>query len=155
MVALVKHIPADEASKLVIEAIESGRALDKMREWIAAQGGDARCVDDTSYLPSATVIYPVICDRDGYITETDAQLIGASAMILGAGRESKEDKIDPAAGIVIKKKPGDKVKKGEVLCHLHCSDVSKIKDAEATFRSAVKYGTEAPAKQELIYKIIR
>ena len=155
MVALFKNIPSDEAKKLVVGAIDGGAALAKMKEWFAAQGGDARCVDDETYLPSATVIYPVLSQTDGYITKTDAQLIGASAMILGAGRESKEDVIDPSAGIVLCKKPGDKVRKGEVLCHLHTCDVSKIKEAEAVFLSAVKFGDTKPEKQPLIYKIIK
>ena len=155
MVTLFKKIPVDDAKKLVVEAINSGAALNKMREWLGAQGGDVRCIDDTSYLPSAPLMYPVLSDKDGYLTETNAELIGTSAMILGAGRASKEDKIDPAAGIVLCKKPGDKVKKGEALCYLHTSDVSKIKDAEDVFRSAVKFGDEKPEKRPLIYKIIR
>ena len=155
MVALFKNISSDEAKKLVVGAIDGGAALSKMKEWIAAQGGDERCVDDDTNLPSATVIYPVLSQTDGNITETDAQLIGASAMILGAGRESKEDVIDPSAGIVLSKKPGDKVKKGDVLCHLHTSDVSKLKEAEKVFLSAVKFGGTKPEKQPLIYKIIK
>lgn len=155
MVALFKKIPPDEAKKLVIGAIDSGAALSKMREWIKAQGGDERCVDDESYLPSAAVIYPVLSPTDGYITGTDAQLIGASAMILGAGRESKDDVIDPSAGIVLVKKPGDRVKSGDVLCRLHTSDVSKLKEAEKVFLSAVKFGEKEPPKEPLIHKIIR
>ena len=78
-----------------------------------------------------------------------------AAMILGAGRASKEDTIDPSAGIVLKKKPGEYVKKGDVLCHLHTSDVSKIPAAEKAFRSALSFGDKAPAAQPLIYKIIK
>ena len=155
MISQVKHIGSDEAETLVREAIADGRAFAKMKEWIAAQGADPLCLTDTELLPSAPLIYPVLSDKDGYITKTDAQLIGAAAMILGAGRASKEDKIDFSAGIVLTKKPGDKVKKGDVLCRLHTSDVSKIPSAEQTFRSALSYGDTPPEKQPLIYKIIK
>lgn len=155
MVAQVKGIDAKEAEKLVRGIISDGTAFEKMKEWVKAQGADPQCLCDTELLPSAPLIYPVLSEFDGYITKTDAQLIGTAAMILGAGRASKEDKIDFSAGIVLKKKPGDKVKKGDVLCHLHTSDVSKIKAAEQTFRSALSFGDSAPEKQALIYKIIR
>ena len=155
MTAQVKGIGAKEAEALVRGGIKDGSALEKMKEWVAAQGADPLCITDTELLPSAPVAYPVLSDKDGYITKTDAHLIGNAAMILGAGRASKEDSIDPSAGIVLKKKPGDYVKKGDVLCHLHTSDVSKIPDAEKTFRSALSFGDTAPEKQELVYKIIR
>ena len=155
MISQVKGIDEKDAEALVKGVIADGTAFEKMKEWVSAQGADPLCLTDTELLPSAPVIYPVLSDKDGYITKTDAHLIGTSAMILGAGRESKEDKIDPAAGIVMVKKPGDCVKKGDVLCRLHTSDVSKIPAAEQTFRSALCFGTKPPEKQELIYKIIK
>lgn len=155
MVSHVKKIAPDEARRLVAEAIDGGAAFEKMKEWVGAQGGDVRSITDTEYLPSASLIYPVLSDKDGYLTGTDAELIGDAAMILGAGRASKEDSIDMSAGIVMRKKPGDKVKKGDVLCHLHTCDVKRIKQAEEVFRSALRFGAEPPEKQGLIYKIIR
>lgn len=155
MISQVKSIDAKEAESLVLKAIESGAAFEKMKEWVSAQGADPQFIEDTELLHPAPLIYPVISDKDGYITKTDAHLIGTAAMILGAGRVSKEDKIDFCAGIVIEKKPGDKVKKGDVLCRLHCSDASKLPAAEQTFRSALCFGTEPPEKQELIYKVIK
>ena len=155
MIAQVRGIDSKDAEALVTDAIEDGAAFEKMKEWISAQGADPKCLCDTELLPSAPVIYPVLSDTDGYITKTDAHLIGTAAMILGAGRASKEDKIDFSAGIVMEKKPGDCVKKGDVLCRLHTSDVSKIPAAEQTFRSALCFGAEPPEKQELIYRIIK
>ena len=155
MVSQVRKIPADEARVLVKKAISDGSAFEKMKEWIAAQGGDAESLSDTELLPSAPLIYPVIADRSGYMTGTDAQLIGHAAMLLGAGRVSKEDTIDPAAGIVMKKKPGDFVKAGEAICMLHTSDVKTIPSAEAEMRRAVSFGDTAPEHEPLIYKIIR
>lgn len=155
MISQVRGIDSKDAEALVTDAIEDGAAFEKMKEWISAQGADPKCLCDTELLPSAPVIYPVLSDTDGYITKTDAHLIGTAAMILGAGRASKEDKIDFSAGIVMEKKPGDCVKKGDVLCRLHTSDVSKIPAAEQTFRSALCFGAEPPEKQELIYRIIK
>jgi pyrimidine-nucleoside phosphorylase len=155
MIAQVRGIDSKDAEALVTDAIEDGAAFEKMKEWVSAQGADPKCLCDTELLPSAPVIYPVLSDTDGYITKTDAHLIGTAAMILGAGRASKEDKIDFSAGIVMEKKPGDCVKKGDVLCRLHTSDVSKIPAAEQTFRSALCFGAEPPEKQELIYRIIK
>lgn len=155
MVAQVKGIDPKDAEKLVTDAISSGRAFEKMKEWVAAQGADPQCICNTELLPLSPVIYPVLSDTDGYITKTDAKLIGTAAMILGAGRASKTDVIDPSAGIVLYKKPGDRVKAGDVLCELHTSDASKLKAAEESFRSSLSFGKEPPEKQELIYKIIR
>lgn len=94
MIAQVRGIDSKDAEALVTDAIEDGAAFEKMKEWISAQGADPKCLCDTELLPSAPVIYPVLSDTDGYITKTDAHLIGTAAMILGAGRASKEDKID-------------------------------------------------------------
>lgn len=155
MISQVKGIGTDEAEALVKDAISNGTAFEKMKEWVGAQGADPECLSDTELLPSAPVIYPVQSGCDGYLTKTDAQLIGTAAMMLGAGRASKEDKIDYAAGIVMEKKPGDRIKKGDVLCRLHTSDVSRIPSAEQTFCSALRFGDAPPEKQELIYKIIK
>ena len=155
MLAQLKGIDAKDAEKLVKGVISDGTAFEKMKEWVSAQGADPQCLCDTELLPSASLIYPILSDTDGYLTKTDAHLIGTAAMILGAGRASKDDKIDFSAGIVLKKKPGDRVKKGEPLCHLHTSDVSKIPAAAQTFLSALSFGENPPKKQELIYKIIK
>lgn len=154
MVGFVKHLPPEEAEILVRNAIDGGSAFAKMKEWIAAQGGDVRCLDDFDFLPSASVIYPVLAENDGYMTGMDAQMIGASAMILGAGRASKEDVIDPAAGVVLLKKPGDPVRRGEPVAQLHTCDVRRVPAAYKTFVSAVSYGDVPPEPQPLIYRIV-
>ena len=82
------------------EAISSGRAFEQMKRWIAAQGGDAAVLDNVSLLPQASVQYELKAPQAGYIHHMDAQKIGESSAILGAGRKTKDDVIDPAAGIV-------------------------------------------------------
>ncbi|MBP0989578.1 MAG: thymidine phosphorylase [Oscillospiraceae bacterium] len=155
MVSQVRKIPSEEARTLVTDSVSNGSAFEKMKEWIAAQGGDANCLSNTDLLPSAPLKHPVISDKTNYITGTDAQLIGHAAMILGAGRASKEDVIDPSAGIVMNKKPGDFVKEGDIICTLHTSSPENIPAAEAEIRKAVIFGDKPPEPRPLIYKIIK
>ena len=155
MVSQVRKIPSDEARTLVTDAVSNGSAFEKMKEWIAAQGGDVNCLYNTDLLPDAPLKYPVISDKTNYITGTDAQLIGHAAMILGAGRASKEDAIDLSAGIVMNKKPGDFIKEGDTICTLHTSSADNIPSAEAEIRKAVIFGNKPPKPKPLIYKIIK
>ena len=98
---------------------------------------------------------PVQALHDGWITHMDAEQVGIASSLLGAGRMTKEDAIDHAAGIVLEKKTGDFVKAGEVLAWLHTNDAEKLTAAEARFRSALQWGDEAPALGRLIYDIVR
>lgn len=154
MVSLAKRITPGEARALVTDAIERGAAFSKMKEWIGAQGGDTKALEDFEYLPSASVIYPVNAPCDGYVEGIDALSVGRAAMLLGAGRASKEDTIDPAAGVVLLKKPGDPVKAGEPVARLHTGDVRRIPAALDAIGKALSYGTEKPAERRLIYKVI-
>ena len=155
MVSQVRGIPAECARPLVEAAIDNGTAFSKMKEWIGCQGGDISCLDDTSLLPQAPFAFAVKSRESGYIVKTDAQSIGRAAMILGAGRASKEDSIDMSAGIELLKKPGDRVSAGDDLCILYTSDRSKISQAGEVFLSSLVIGEDPPEKQPLIYKIIR
>ena len=103
MLHLCNGWPIEEATKQAEEAITSGKAFEQMKRWIAAQGGDARVLDDVSLLPQAAVQYELALQA-GYIHHMDAQKIGESSAILGAGRKTKDDTIDFAAGIVLKEK---------------------------------------------------
>lgn len=155
MTALQKGISPVDASALVRRAVESGAAYAKMKEWISAQGGDVSYIEDTSLFPKAKYVVPVICDRGGYIGFMNAETIGSTAAILGAGRASKEDKIDFAAGIVLEKKTGDKVHPGDVLAYLYTNDEKAVKAAEERFMSAVGFSDEAPLEEKLIHSIVR
>ena len=142
---------AEEAEARVLEALDSGKALETMKAWVAAQGGDP----DFSRLPAASVQIPVKADQDGWITHMDAEQVGIASSLLGAGRMTKDDPIDHAAGIVLEKKTGDLVKVGDVLAWLHTNDAEKLEAAEARFRSALQWGTEPPKQSPLIYGIIK
>ena len=155
IVSLAKDIDVEEAHKLVTEAIDSGAALKKLRELVIAQGGDVSYIDDTSNFPTASVKYEVKAEKDGYIYRMDTEKIGISSVILGAGREKKEDSIDPAAGIILRRKTGDYIKTGDVLCEFYTNNGDKIPVAEKEFLSAFEISENKPEKMPLIYKTVR
>lgn len=136
-------------------AIDNGLAINKLREMISAQGGNANVVDDYSLFKQPKYTAEIFSECDGYIEHTDAEKIGIASVILGAGREKKGDPIDPSAGIVLKKKTGDYVKKGEPLAVFYTDDEGKIEGAKQEFLDAFTFGDERTQPQKLIYKIIK
>lgn len=136
-------------------AIDNGLAINKLREMISAQGGNANVVDDYSLFKQPKYTAEIFSECDGYIEHTDAEKIGMASVILGAGREKKGDPIDPSAGIVLKKKTGDYVKKGEPLAVFYTDDEGKIEGAKQEFFDAFTFGNERTQPQKLIYKIIK
>lgn len=136
-------------------AIDNGLAINKLREMISAQGGNANVVDDYSLFKQPKYTADIFSECDGYIEHTDAEKIGIASVILGAGREKKGDPIDPSAGIVLKKKTGDYVKKGEPLAVFYTDDEGKIEGAKQEFLNAFTFGNERTQPQKLIYKIIK
>lgn len=136
-------------------AIDNGLAINKLRKMISAQGGNANVVDDYSLFKQPKYTAEIFSERDGYIEHTDAEKIGIASVILGAGREKKGDPIDPSAGIVLKKKTGDYVKKGEPLAVFYTDDEGKIEGAKQEFLDAFTFGNERTQPQKLIYKIIK
>ncbi len=150
----VFSISREEAEKRVIGAIDDGSAFAKFREWIGTQGGDVRYLDDPSLFPEAAYQHEVLAPCDGYIEAMNAEQIGLVSVLLGAGRETKEDAIDYSAGIVLKKKVGEKVTAGEPLCVLYTNRESVITEAEKRYLAALRFGAEEPAPEPLIYKII-
>ena len=136
-------------------AIDNGLAINKLREMISAQGGNANVVDDYSLFKQPKYTAEIFSECDGFIEHTDAEKIGIASVILGAGREKKGDPIDPSAGIVLKKKTGDYVKKGEPLAVFYTDDEGKIEGAKQEFLDAFTFGDERTQPQKLIYKIIK
>lgn len=154
LISLVLSLSYEESLKRVTDALESGKAYCKMKEWISAQGGDAAFIDNTELFEKAEYSYEILSDSDGYISAMDTEKIGLSSVILGAGRASKEDKIDFSAGIIIDKKTGDKIKKGEKIATLFTNNETSLQDAEKTYLSALTVSAEKPEEKPLIYKII-
>ena len=143
-----------EAERMVLEAISSGKALKKLAVMIEAQGGDARVCQDTSRLPRAEKVIPILSQQSGYLAKMDTQGIGTCAQLLGAGREKLGDKIDPAVGIVMKKRIGDFVRTGDVLAEFHVNGEKGLQEAMPRFLAALTY-TEQPAKRPaLVYGLV-
>lgn len=117
-----------EARDLLEKAIEDGSALKKLKTFLQSQGGDASIVDDPSRLPQAKYQFELEAKEDGYVSEIVADEVGTAAMLLGAGRATKESQIDLAVGLVLRKKIGDQIAKGESLATIYSNfeDVSEI-----------------------------
>ena len=154
MLELCNGWSAEEARARVEEAVASGAAFGKMQQWVAAQGGDALALEDHTRLPQARHALRVTAAHGGYITATDAQKIGEASCILGAGRKTKDDAIDYAAGITLHRKPGDHVKTGEELAVLYTNDEKTLAPAKALLLDALTWGEEAPAPQPLILGVV-
>ena len=112
----------EQAVALADSVLDSGAALDMFRKIVAAQGGDARVTDDPAVLPKATHVQEIVSGSSGHVESIDCAGIDRAASLLGAGRERKEDSIDPAVGIIVHKKLGGAVKKGEAIATLHANN---------------------------------
>ena len=143
----------EEAKKKMQENIDNGKAADLLSTMINHQCGDGRVVEDTSLLPQAEHVTAIQADRSGYIARISARTIGELSMALGAGRISKEDEIDYAAGIVLNKKVGDYAAKGDVLAYVHHNKPLKEGWIQR-FMKAYSYSSEECAPVEIIKKVI-
>lgn len=143
------------AKQQVHEAVASGKAFAQMKRWIAAQGGDASVLEDFSKLPQASVRHEILAPQDGWLCRMDTQKVGEASSLLGAGRMTKEDSIDFAAGIVLSKKTGDYAKKGDVLATLYTNKAASLAESEAMFLRALSWSEEKPEPETLIFDIIR
>jgi len=144
----------EQCREMAAEAIESGAALRKLEQMIRTQGGLAEVVRDPTLLPQATHVKAYRAGRGGYITAIQSERLGIAAMMLGAGRATKESAIDPAAGIVLLKKPGDSVKEGDVIMELHANDEALFESAIAELDSAVAIGDKVPEPTPLIIDFV-
>ena len=147
MVLLAKKADSvEEARKMLQEVIDNGKALEVFKTFLASQGGDASVVDDPSKLPDAPYKIELPATEEGYIKEIVADEIGTAAMMLGAGRETKDSVIDLAVGLVLHKKVGDFVKEGESLLTIHSNteDVEKVKQVLYNNIVIVPEKVEAP-----------
>lgn len=143
----------DSAYEHLKELIKSGKAIDKLKELIQIQGGNPDVVDNTDLLPTANKHIEVKSIKSGYVGSFDTESIGITAMLLGAGRMTKDDLIDYSAGITLKKKIGDKVEIGETVCILH-TNKSEYKDAYERVINAFNIEENKPEVEKYIYDII-
>ena len=150
MLELAKVGTYEECYKKVTEVIESGKALEKLKELIEKQGGDTRVINDYSLFKKAKIKVDVVSKNEGYISRINTLTIGRASMILGAGRETKLSIIDHSAGIILNKKTGDKVGKGEVLATLYTDKEEELEQAKKVLEEAYEYTDEKPELKKII-----
>ncbi len=149
-----KAVSQKDGRVMAEDALKSGAALDKMKAFIAGQGGDAGVIDDYKIFGEAVFKEDVISDKTGYVSRLHAKQVGLASQHAGAGRASKEDKIDMTAGIYLEKKAGNAVQAGDKLATVYGNDEDKVKAAAAELAAAYEIGDHRPEKSELIYKVI-
>jgi thymidine phosphorylase len=145
----------EEAETRVRSALTSGAGLDRFRRVVEQQGGDPKVVDDYARLPTAPRRATVPADRDGYVTDLDAEKVGVGAMRLGAGRNRAEDPIDAAVGVVVRAPVGARVQAGDPVLEVHYRDEALFGSAMPLLRSAVSIGDEAPTWTSLLLEEVR
>jgi len=145
---------ADEGRKLLVETINNRTALEKMAEFISAQGGNADFVYNPNLLKTASIKYDVKSPADGYVSEIKTDEVGMASLLLGGGRITKDSRIDLSVGIIIHKKLGDKVSKGETLATLYANDDEKRKEAKERLLNAYTISKSKAKKPPYVYSII-
>ena len=155
MASMAVGIDVEKALSLAHESVQNGSALLKFREWIEAQGGDGRIVDDYSLLGKSSVEKEIKSEISGYIAKMDAEKIGNICVDLGGGRKTKEDKIDHTAGIILVKKTGDWVERGEVIARAYTNKADVVTKAEEDFLDAIEIADKKPEIQKLIYEVVK
>jgi pyrimidine-nucleoside phosphorylase len=144
----------DDASRQIDNAIKSGKALEKLAEFVTAQGGDAEMVYDTNLLPKASIIEEIEAPVSGYVQHIVCDEIGMCSLVLGGGRETKESEIDLSVGLVIHKKVGDKVEKGDSLATIHANSREKLETAKKRFLEAYTFTNTPVDKMPLIKGVV-
>ena len=141
----------EDCRKLARQQIANGEGLAKLAQMVKAQGGTDEVILDTTKFEAAPFRRDIVAETSGYITSMNAELVGISSVALGAGREKKGDPIDPAAGIILERKTGDYVEKGDVIATLLTGDESRLDEGERIFREALVFGESAPELEPLFF----
>jgi pyrimidine-nucleoside phosphorylase len=143
-----------EGRRLAEEMIASGRARDRFRDIIRQQGGDVRIVDEPERLPHAKRKLDIPAPSAGYIAGIDCEQVGIACVMLGAGREKKEDAIDPAAGMEFHRRLGDRIERGGPLATLHYNSDARLDEARSLVEASYRIAAQAPAPRPLVHKVI-
>ena len=145
----------EDARKSLHKVIEDGSALNKLADFVKAQGGNAEAVYDTSLLPKASVVEEIVSPQSGYVSKIDCDEIGICSLILGGGRETKDSEIDLSVGLILHKKVGDSVEAGESLATIHANDRAKLTAARERFLNAYHFSDQSVRRAELIKGIVQ
>ena len=144
----------EQAREMLKDVIENGSALEKLADFVEAQGGDRQSVYEPERLPKATGIFEVKAQKEGFIRKIICDEVGICSLILGGGRETKESEIDLSVGIVLCRKTGDYVKKGDVLAHIHYNDENKMLACKERLLAAYEIGDEKNTERPVIFGIL-
>ena len=144
-----------EAEQMLLHEIRNGNALKKLAEMVHAQGGDESAVFNPQLLPQAPVVRRVPAPVSGFVSRIHAEAVGLISMKLGGGRATKEDRIDPAVGVVLAKKVGDAVSAGDLLGEIHAADAAHAEEAEQQLLSCYEFRDEPVVRPPFIRKILR
>ena len=150
-----KVASVENGRKLAETMISSGKAKEKFQEMIKLQGGNPAVVDDPGLLPRARHRAEILSSSTGYVSSIMCENIGTACVLLGGGREKKEDAVDPAVGIMVHKKLGDKVSTGEALCTVHFNSADRLEMAKPLIVNSYTIAPEPPKQErKLVYQVI-
>jgi len=144
----------DDARRVAEKHLVEGTAYRKFKQVVAAQGGNAQALDKFELLPNATGMREITSPRGGYVTSIDAEDIGSASNLIGAGRDRKEDSIDPAVGVILEVKTGEKVDAGSVLCRLYYTKEDRVEEAAEMVEDAFRISGQKPDERELILEVV-
>ena len=144
----------EEARQRLHQTIIDGQALKKLEEFVIAQKGDAKAIEDPSLFPKASIVMEILAEESGFVEKIETDEIGMVSLILGGGRETKESVIDLSVGVVLHRKIGDAVKKGESIATMYGNDLKKMEEAKTRFLAAYTFSKTPAAKGAFIKWII-
>src|SRR5216683_2680509 len=151
MIFLAKITPTlEDARQMAENKLVDGSGYRKFKQVIQAQGGNAQALDKFELLPNATGMREITSPRSGYVSAIDAEDIGQASTLMGAGRERKDDRIDPAVGVILEVKMGEKVDAGSVLCRLYYTSEEHVEEAAELVEGAFRISGQKPEERELI-----
>jgi pyrimidine-nucleoside phosphorylase len=155
MIFLAKLTETLEDAREVAQArLLDGSGFKKLRDVIAAQGGDPMVLDRFDMLPNATGAMEITAPRGGYVSAIDAEEIGLASAMIGAGRDTKEDTIDHAVGVILQVKAGEKVDEGGVLCRIYYTKEDRLEEAAERVEDAFRLSSNPPEPRELILEVV-
>jgi len=155
MIFLAKIVPTlEEGREVAQQKLLDGSGYRKFKEVIAAQGGNPQVLDRFDLLPNATGVREISSPRGGYISAIAAEDIGLASSMIGAGRNTKEDTIDPAVGVILEVKVGQKVEAGAVLCRLYYTSETNLEEAAEQVEDAFRISAQPPDERELILEVV-
>ncbi len=144
----------DRAKHLADQLLRSGQALEKFRRMVELQGGDPAVIDDPQRLPRAKHSLDIVSPKSGYVGTIECEMVGTACVVLGGGREKKEDSVDPAVGITLHKKVSDRISVGESLCTIHYNLETRAAQAKKLLERSYQIADSPPAPRRLVHRII-